>query len=123
MVSVIAATVAVLFAVMGLVAIAVPERVVGIFGGTAATVDARNEVRAVYGGFGIAIAAVLVTVPADLRAGVLLAVAVALAGMAGGRVVGFVLERPRRLFPTVVFCVIEAAGAAALLTACAAAAG
>lgn len=115
--TVITVAVAVLFAAMGLVALAVPERVVGIFGGSAATVDARNEVRAVYGGFGIAIAAVLVAVPAAQRAGVLLAVAVALAGMAGGRLVGFVLERPRRLYPTVVFCVVEAAGAAVLLLA------
>lgn len=113
----IAVAVAGLFAGMGLVALALPERVVGIFGVTAATTDARNEIRGVYGGFGIAIAAVILLAPTELKGGVLLTVAVALAGMACGRVLGFILERPQRLYPTVVFCLIEAAGAGVLLLA------
>src|ERR1700752_3920937 len=105
------------FVAMGLVACAQPERVVGIFGGTAATVDARNEIRAVYGGFGIAVGALLLAAPTAVRDGVLVAVAVALAGMVGGRIIGFAVERPRRLYPTVVFGLVEAGLAAALLLA------
>jgi hypothetical protein len=106
---------AVLFAAMGLVALVRPAYVVGVFGGTAATVDARNEVRAVYGGFGIAIAMLLLGAPPEMREGVVVAVAIALAGMAGGRVVAFVVERPRHLYPTVLLCVVEAVLAVALL--------
>ena len=77
--------------------------------------DARNEIRAVYGGFGIAIAALLVLVSgnATLRPGVMLAVAVALLGMAAGRVVSLLIERTGK-WP-VVFLVMETVLAALLL--------
>jgi hypothetical protein len=107
--------VAVGFAGMGVAALVLPERIPAMFGGTARTVDSRNEVRAVYGGFGIAVAGVLIAAPEDMRAGVLLAVAVALFGMAGGRVVGFALERPSTFYPTVAFAVIESVLGAVLL--------
>ena len=72
------------------------------------------------GGFGIAIAIVLVVADnasAGYRDGVLVAVAVALAGMAAGRIVGFVVEvRGLRGFP-LLFGVIEVLLASALLVA------
>ena len=89
LVSVLVIGVALFFATMDVFALLRPERVVSFFGTTSLTVDGRNEVRAVYGGFGIAVAAVLV---AALRepswgAGAFLAIAAALFGMAGGRLV------------------------------------
>ena len=50
-------------------------------------------------------------------AGILIAVAVALAGMAAGRLVGAAVERPARLYPVWVYFAIEVGGAAALLAA------
>jgi hypothetical protein len=92
------------------------------FGAGAETADARTEIRAVYGGFGIAMAALLFTTALGNgfdrhRDGVALTVGVALAGMALGRAIGAARERPRGLYPTVVFLVIEVAAAAALLIA------
>jgi hypothetical protein len=74
----------VLFLGMGIHALARPHSVVASVGIVPETADARNEVRAVYGGFGIATAVLLVVASEDiqLRSGVLLAVAVALLGMA-----------------------------------------
>ena len=58
------------------------------------TVLARNEVRAVYGGFGVVMALALLWSIGDavLGPGVQLAVALALLGMAGGRVVSSVAD-------------------------------
>ena len=76
------------FLAMGLVALWSPERIVAYFGIRSLTIDGRNEVRAVYGGFGVAIAILLAASLAlsDLRSGILLTVAIALLGMALGRV-------------------------------------
>lgn len=93
--------VAAFFAIMGLVALAQPERVLAFFGTHRLTRDGRSEVRAVYGGFGLAVAAVLlatITYP-TIRAGVLIAVAVALLGMAGGRLVSLGLDGPPGRYP------------------------
>jgi hypothetical protein len=79
---------------MGLVALARPERVVATFGTRSLTRDGRNEVRAVYGGFGVAVGVLLlvsVGLPA-IQAGVWLAVAVALLGMACGRLASLVID-------------------------------
>ncbi len=110
---------AVFFLAMGLVALVVPERVTATFGTPALTPDGRNEVRAVYGGFGVAIGGLLLAaerLPA-IRDGVLLAVAVALAGMAGGRVIAAALERPRTFYPAWFYCAVETVMAVALLAA------
>lgn len=100
---------------MGLCAMVRPAFVVAFVGLIPSTADARNEVRAVYGGFGVAMAALLVFTSEDatLRPGVLLAVAAALLGMAGGRVVSMIAERTGR-WP-VVFLVVEAVLGAWLL--------
>lgn len=62
------------FSFMGVVAILRPELVSAQFGIHKLSINGRNEVRAVYGGFGIAAAA-------------------ALSGMASGRILSFVLDR------------------------------
>ncbi len=73
--------VAVFFAGMGVYGLVTPNRLVSPFGIALDSVTARSEVRAVYGGFGLAIAGVLGTavVRADLRAGIVVTVAAALA--------------------------------------------
>jgi hypothetical protein len=98
------AAVAVFFAGMGVVALGRPERIVAWFGTRHLTIDGRNEVQAVYGGFGLAVAAVLAAAIASpvWRPGVLLAVSVALFGMAVGRLISRAADgsagRPTWLF-------------------------
>jgi hypothetical protein len=109
--------VAVCFALMGIGAFARPRTFVSPFGLTAETPDSRNEIQAVYGGIGLAVAAVMaatVRYP-EFRTGIVAAVAASLAGMAAGRVVAALRERPGR-WP-VVFFVVEAGGAVLLWTA------
>lgn len=105
----------VFFLGMGICAILRPQFVVSFVKLVPETADARNEIRAVYGGFGIAIAALLAIASQDvgLRSGVLLTVAVALLGMAAGRVVSLCVERAGR-WP-LVFLVMETALAGLLL--------
>ncbi len=94
--------VAVLFAAMGVYALSRPADLLSGFGVSVESVEGRNEVRAVYGGFGVAVAGVLVLAggwPAAVREGILLAVAIALVGMASGRLVGLAVERPARFYP------------------------
>jgi hypothetical protein len=109
--------VAIGFALMGIGAIARPRTFTGWFGMFAETPDARNEIHAVYGGFGLAVAATLLAASAypQFRDGVVVAVSASLAGMAGGRVVAALRERPGR-WP-VIFFFVEAVGAVFLLTA------
>ena len=83
------------FASMGVAALVRPSLIPAQFGTSAETSDARTEVRAVYGGFGVAMAVLLVV--AALRAdgprdGVSLTVGIALGGMAAGRLIGMAIE-------------------------------
>jgi hypothetical protein len=111
--------VAVFFLGMGVYAFIAPAHLVAPFHLRAATPEGRSEVRAVYGGFGIAVAAMLGAAAfdvADFRPGIVVTVAAALAGMALGRVVSrSVGDRPR-FYPVWFYCCVEAAGAAILLT-------
>ena len=111
------AGIALLFAAMGLVALLRPAQIGHFFDVRFDSVDGRNEVRAVYGGFGLAIAAVLIVAlrQPELRAGILLCVAAALAGMAGGRLLSALVERPGK-WPWF-FCAAEGVGAALLFVA------
>jgi hypothetical protein len=108
------------FGAMGLAALARPRDVLAQFGVAVDTVEGRNEVRAVYGGFGLVVAALLTVAalgdPATAE-GIQVAVAFALAGMAGGRLISAAMEPPRAAYPVWVFFGIEVAGAAALLVA------
>src|SRR3989454_11878158 len=94
--------IALFFLGMGLVGLAAPERIGATFGTPALSGEGRNEGRAVYGGFGVAIGALLLAAPTP---GVLLCVAVALAGMAGGGVAAAVRETPRRFYPRLFYCI------------------
>lgn len=106
--------VALAFLGMGLVALVQPQQIGRYFDVRFDSVDGRNEVRAVYGGFGLAMALVLglaLQQPA-LRAGILLTVSIALGGMAAGRMISAFIERPGR-WP-LIFGILEAAGAVSL---------
>lgn len=110
--------VAAFFFMMGAFALARPEHILGYFGTPSLTRDGRNEVRAVYGGFGIAIGLILLAtlwLPA-LRVGILVTVGVALAGMALGRLASAVLDGSPGFFPWL-FCGVELVLAAALVLA------
>ena len=114
-----ALVVAVFFAGMGLAALVSPAFIWAPFGVAPTTPEARNEVRGVYGGFGIAIAALLVLTDdsTDLRDGVLVAVAVSLLGMAGGRLISGLFEPRALLRWPGVFLLVEAGLAAFCLIA------
>ena len=106
--------VALCFAVMGIVAILRPERVTGLWGVTGLTAAARNEVRAVYGGFGVSVAITLMAALSMplLRAGICTAIGAALFGMAGGRVCSAVMDRTIGSFARAFFAIELVAGAA-----------
>ena len=113
--------VAVFFLGMGMYGLAAPAALVRPFALVADRPESRSEVRAVYGGFGIATAGVLgavLVLPAP-HDGVVTAVAVMLAGMALGRVVSRLLDGPVPLYPIWFYCGVEIV--AALLLAGAAA--
>ena len=85
----------VFFLGMGVYALVAPAMLVRPFGITLEHPTSRSEVRAVYGGFGLAIAAVLAyaaVAAGPHRTGILLAVGMALAGMAFGRLVSAVVD-------------------------------
>ncbi|MFD6106030.1 DUF4345 domain-containing protein [Nocardia salmonicida] len=110
--------VGVLFVGMGLYALAAPAALVRPFGMSAPTAAARSEIRAVYGGFGLAVAGVLFwsAFGADeLRTGAALTVGFALAGMAGGRVISRLVDSGVRFYPIWFYCVVELVGAALVL--------
>jgi hypothetical protein len=107
------------FVAMGLAALVRPALIWGPFGVEPTTAASRNEVRAVYGGFGVALAGLMIwanDAATDVRHGVLLAVAVSLFGMAAGRVISAVVE-PRAMWgwPGVFFLIELGAGALTLV--------
>jgi len=111
------AIVGMFFLGMGVYALAAPAMMLRPFGFTLGTDVQRAEVRAVYGGFGLAIAGVLgwaMTAPPAVRTGVLITVAAALAGMAVGRVASAVLGDRTSFYPNWFYCLVEAVAAAAL---------
>ncbi|MEQ8230649.1 MAG: DUF4345 family protein [Gammaproteobacteria bacterium] len=89
------------FASMGIAGLLRPGWLASLVGIATTTPLLRNEVRAVYGGFGCAVALALAwsTTPAAgaLGPGMRLATAVALLGMVGGRLLSFAVERAGRL--------------------------
>lgn len=85
-----------LFAAMGGALLWQPQYLTRVTGQELSTVESRNEVRAVYGGFGVAAALALfiALVWSPLRGGICLALGLALVGMAAGRGYSIWLERP-----------------------------
>lgn len=109
--------IAVFFVGMGGYALAAPAALVRPFGTTLGGDASRSEVRAVYGGFGLAIAAVLgyaAIADADVRKGILLTVGAALAGMAFGRLAAAVLGDRTAFYPNWFYFLVEAVAAAVL---------
>jgi hypothetical protein len=109
--------IAVFFLGMGVYALAAPAALVRPFGITLAKSASRSEVRAVYGGFGLAIAAVLgygAVADGELRTGILITVAAALAGMAVGRVAAAILGDRTAFYPNWFYFLVEAVVAAVL---------
>ena len=87
--------VAALFAFMGVGSIVLPSKTLAQFGISDLNADGRNEVRAVYGGFGLATALLLIaaTQVPEIRFGVMLSIGVALSGMAFGRIISALIDR------------------------------
>jgi hypothetical protein len=107
----------VFFAGMGVYALAAPAAIIRPFGISLGAAAARSEVRAVYGGFGLAIAGVLgyaAIAGGDLGKGILIAVGAALAGMAFGRLASAVIDDRTAFYPNWFYCLVEAVAAAAL---------
>lgn len=116
--AVIIAPIAVFFVGMGVYALAAPAAIVRPFGTTLGGAASRSEVRAVYGGFGLAIAGVLayaIVADGDVRKGILITVGAALAGMAFGRLAAAVLGDRTSFYPNWFYCLVEAVAAAALI--------
>lgn len=109
--------VAVFFLGMGLYGLAMPAALIRPFGIALPDATARAEVRAVYGGFGVAIAGVLALAAAGHVAGegILIAVAAALLGMAFGRLVAGIVDTPKAFYPNWFYFVVELVLAGALL--------
>ena len=107
----------VFFAGMGIFALARPAALIRPFGITLPVPESRAEVRAVYGGFGLAIAGMLAVAAsgAGLRDGILITVAAALGGMAFGRLVSGAVDRPRAFYPNWFYFFVEIIATAALL--------
>ncbi|MHA7648900.1 DUF4345 domain-containing protein [Mycobacterium sp. ML4] len=115
---VVIAIAAVFFLGMGVYALAAPARMIGVFGITLPERESRAEVRAVYGGFGLAIAGVLAFAAIEAgptRIGIVITVALALAGMALGRVVSAVAEGTTPFYPNWFYFIVESVVAGALL--------
>jgi uncharacterized membrane protein YeaQ/YmgE (transglycosylase-associated protein family) len=110
------AVIAVFFLGMGVYALAAPAALIRPFGITLGDAASRSEVRAVYGGFGLAIAGVLAyaVVQSEHRIGILITVGAALAGMALGRLVSAVVDSRTAFYPNWFYCVVEIVAAAAL---------
>lgn len=119
--NVVVAVIAIAMAIMGVAALARPAVIWAPFGVAPTTPASRSEVRAVYGGFGLAIAALLVfaleDASAGVRAGILLALAMSFFGMAAGRVVSALVEPRTLLAWPGFFLLLEVAGGALLLLA------
>jgi hypothetical protein len=114
----VAVVVAVFFLVMGVYALTAPRALIRPFGVTLESATSRSEVRAVYGGFGLAIAAVLgyaAVRGGELQKGVLITVGVALAGMALGRVVSAILDERTPFYPNWLYFIVELVAGGALL--------
>ncbi|MFB7930913.1 DUF4345 family protein [Streptomyces sp. NPDC056039] len=111
--------VALFFLGMGLFGLVAPRALIRPFGIELSVPEARAEVRAVYGGFGVAVGALLAWAvlggSGGVRSGVVLTVAVSLAGMAFGRLVARVVERPSAFYPSWFYFWVETVGAVVLV--------
>ncbi|SFB16035.1 protein of unknown function [Amycolatopsis marina] len=120
MANVVIIAVGVFFLAMGVYALTAPAALARPFRIVVEEPESRSEIRAVYGGFGIAVAVVLVLAVFDvagIRAGVVVTVAAALAGMAFGRLVSRFLDRPTSFYPVWFYFWVEVVAAGVLVIA------
>lgn len=111
------AVIAVFFLGMGVYALAAPAALIRPFGVALKTSTSRSEVRAVYGGFGLAIAAVLAYAAfreGDVQKGILITVGVALVGMALGRIVSAIVDARTPFYPNWLYFIVEIVAGGAL---------
>ncbi|MEU7834111.1 MULTISPECIES: DUF4345 family protein [unclassified Nonomuraea] len=114
------AVVAIFFLGMGVYGLVAPAALIRPFRIVADSAEARTEIRAVYGGFGVAVGGLLLAAAADaggMRTGMAVTVAVSLLGMAVGRLVARLVERPSAFYPSWLYFWVEAVGGGALLAA------
>ncbi len=114
------AVIGLFFLAMGLYALAAPAALAAPFNLSVQTPESRSEVRAVYGGFGIAMGAVLGAAALDLgdiRTGAVVTVGLALLGMAVGRLVSRLLDASVRFYPIWFYFGVELVSGGALLLA------
>lgn len=117
MATVLISGVAIFFLLMGLVAFAITERFGG-YCGFATLPDGRNEIRAVYGGFGLAMGVLLfasLAMPDAVRSGILLTLAVGMFAMAAARIVSIFIDEMPGFFPGLFFIVEVLIGGALLI--------
>lgn len=88
-------TIAILMLGMGLSALVAPTRFQRFVGSEPLGRDGRNEVRAVYGGFGLMMCVLLLYAVGDstYRSGILLSIGLALISMALGRIISIIPDR------------------------------
>ncbi|MFC0105457.1 DUF4345 domain-containing protein [Kibdelosporangium aridum] len=109
--------VGVFFLAMGVYGLVAPAALARPFRIRVDAPEARSEVRAVYGGFGIAMAMLLGAAAFDvggIRTGAVISVGIALAGMAFGRVVSRLSDARTSFYPVWFYFCVEAACAALL---------
>lgn len=101
------------FAAMGVFALVWPARVTALVGTPELTLAGRNEVRAVYGGFGLAAASALAwgLLSPRLGPGIFFAMGLAVWGMAAGRVISVLVDKKSEPLPWLYFAVELVAGA------------
>jgi len=94
------------FILMGIGSFCLPEKVTAQFDIPTLSTAGKNEVRAVYGGFGVLMGLMLIIAlfTPNLREGICLTVAAALGGMAIGRFLSAVLDRHINGFPLFYMC-------------------
>ena len=120
MATTIIAVVGFFFLAMGLYALVAPAALAAPFHLSVQTPESRSEVRAVYGGFGIAMGAVLGAAALDLgdiRTGAVVTVGLALIGMAAGRLVSRLFDAPVRFYPIWFYFGVELVSGGLLLLA------
>lgn len=105
------------FVIMGIGALLKPELVTTQFGIPILSSAGRNEVRAVYGGFGIFMACALAVAMSrpEMRSGICFTVAAALLGMAAGRLLSALVDRKFDNWPKF-YCALEIILAALIST-------
>ncbi len=104
--------IAIAFLIMGVVGLFSPIHITRFFSFTPLSIDMKNEVRGVYGGFGIAMAILLEVSPntPQWQTGIILTISVALLGMATGRIISFIIDKQLNKFPLIFFTIELIAG-------------